>query len=145
MEYRKIESDFIKRTLSIIEEYSGDNEVTLLINCCIGLLVLPKEKYKNLPKSSSDSDYNVWGLSKDNIQFGSIEYRNYKISNIIRRMRNGVSHFNIVTLPNGSGNISTLKISDKDPRNSANTFSIEIQIENLKHFLTKLANHVLDV
>ena len=45
MQYDTIDYDFIKRTLEIIDEYQGDNDVTLLINCCLGLLILPKEKH----------------------------------------------------------------------------------------------------
>ncbi len=48
MEYKYIEIDFMKRTKKLINDYKGEHRVTLLINCCLGLLVLPKEKHFNV-------------------------------------------------------------------------------------------------
>ena len=39
MEYKKFEIDFVKRTIKIINDlYYYENNVTLLINCLIGLI-----------------------------------------------------------------------------------------------------------
>lgn len=60
MEYENFGRDFIARTLIILNQYetlvmvniaeSEQFEVTLLLNCLLGLLVFPKERfYKNIP------------------------------------------------------------------------------------------------
>ena len=53
MEYVNLEIDFIDRTLKILKQYEDRLaekehnerfEITLLINCLLGLLIVPKEK-----------------------------------------------------------------------------------------------------
>ena len=44
MNYKsKFELDFMSRSREIIEQYQGPYDATLLINCMLGLLVVPKE------------------------------------------------------------------------------------------------------
>src|SRR4030067_3602426 len=73
MDYEIFERDFIVRTLRIVEQYDEcikgheKYEVTLLINCLLGLLILPKERcYVNIPKNKL-SDLIDWGLTQENI------------------------------------------------------------------------------
>ena len=48
MEYKQeFELDFMSRTREIIEQYKEPYEATLLINCMLGLLVVPKETLFN--------------------------------------------------------------------------------------------------
>lgn len=37
------ERSFSEHTLAVVEAYSGEYDATLLINCLLGLLVVPKE------------------------------------------------------------------------------------------------------
>ena len=53
--YENIDIDFAKRTSKIIEQYkqhiprgSENFEVTLLVNCLVGLLILPQQKRYDL-------------------------------------------------------------------------------------------------
>ena len=104
MQYDTIDYDFIKRTLEIIDEYQGDNDVTLLINCCLGLLILPKERhFDSLPNKQITKNKDYWGLTYRSVTT-DCECRGYKLSNIIRRMRNGVCHFKIETKANINNN-----------------------------------------
>lgn len=76
MEYEIFERDFIVRTLKIIRQYekyvpvSEQFEVTLLINCLLGLLVLPKERcYVDIPDVPIE-ELEGWGLRADHIKAG---------------------------------------------------------------------------
>ena len=40
--------EFMHRTKKIIEGYKGQYNVTLLLNCLLGLIVLPSEFYKKI-------------------------------------------------------------------------------------------------
>ena len=137
MQYDTIDYDFIKRTLEIIEEYQGDNDVTLLINCCLGLLILPRERhFDSLPNKQITKNKDYWGLTYISVTT-DCESRGYKLSNIIRRMRNGVCHFKIETKANINNNISGLIIKDNGG------FKVEMSVTQLKEFVTQLAQYVL--
>lgn len=144
MEYCDINIDFIKRTVDIINDYDGQYEVTLLLNCCTGLLVLPKEVHNNLiPNLEIPVTGSIWGLKRSYLSFGS-QGDDYTLSYIIRRLRNGICHFKVQTLPDGSGNISTLIINDfNGSRSSTDTFKAELPISALKELVNALACHVL--
>ena len=137
MEYDKIEKDFIVRTKNLIENYKGDYEVTLLINCCIGLLVLPKEKHLNsIPDITIKKDEETWGLSRKKIATDDRE-ENYKLRNVIRKIRNGICHFNIKTIPDELGVIERLEISDRSG------FNVSLTVKDLRVLTNSIAGHVL--
>ena len=73
MEYQH-ELDFIHRTKKLLQQYDEyirlknvntkfeeHYEITLLINCCVGLLIVPKEIWKNeLPTEKINEE--KWGI-----------------------------------------------------------------------------------
>ena len=63
MEYsNQFELDFMKRTLEIVKDYQGERDATLLINCLLGLLVVPKETlFNKIPKDPITALKN-WGF-----------------------------------------------------------------------------------
>lgn len=106
MEYDdKIEHEFVDRTLKLIKDYTGEYEVTLLINCCLGLIVLPKEKHFNsIPTEKIPPKRKLWGLSQENISVDCISC-GYGLRDVVCRIRNGICHFKVKTLPDGSRKI----------------------------------------
>ncbi len=139
MDYDNIEIDFIKRTLMLVQEYNGQYDATFLINCCLGLLVFPKEKhFKSIPDVEIPAEGAFWGLSRNNITV-SCSGCGYKVSEVVRRLRNGVCHFNVRSLPDDSGNISTLEIKDRGG------FKAVLKLLDLKRFVIEFANHVIKV
>ena len=136
MDYEKMEVDFIKRTLKLISKYKGDYEVTLLINCCLGLLVLPKEKHLNsIPKQEIPPADALWGLSRDSV-IVDCQHCGYMLSDIIRRIRNGICHFKIKTLPDDTGEIRTIEIEDRGK------FKAVLSIDKFRELAESLAGHV---
>lgn len=138
MEYDKIEKEFVSRTKKLIEDYKGEFEVTLLINCCIGLLVLPKEKHlKSIPDITIEENGQTWGLSRNSIST-DCETCGYKLRNVIRRIRNGICHFKVKTIPDGSGEIVKVEIRDRG------RFRVTLSVDELRELTNSVADHVIN-
>ena len=121
MQYENVEYDFIERTIAIIKQYNGNcytappyyekYDVTLLLNCLIGLLIFPFENKRRNVSTLSEikffegDDENInsfnesWGLSGFDIKI-ICDFKHNKIENInntplrilIYRLRNSVAH-----------------------------------------------------
>lgn len=137
MEYDKIENDFVNRTLKLISEYKGEFEITLLINCCLGLLVLPKEKHLNsIPDKEIPFEGSLWGISRKNLSVDCSSC-GYRLKDVIRRLRNGICHFKIKSIPDGSEQIKTLEIRDRGK------FKAEFDVSQMKELAETLGGHVI--
>jgi hypothetical protein len=137
MGYNDFKKDFPKRTIDILNRYSSEEkyDVTLLLNCLLALLVFPKEKfYNNIPEEIPSN----WGLSKGNVKKVSCESCGYKLKEIVRHMRNAIAHMKIETTNDSNGNIEMVKFKD------LGGFELEISVSDLKTFVTKLVEHVIE-
>lgn len=160
---RPIEKSFVCRTNKLIQEYKGRYDATMLLNCLLGLLVVPFEKYneycKNEERTSvirdmfdqlqADGRYNSYGYDYDD--FG-----------ILRCLRNSIAHFNVESNYNG-GIITGFKFCaysmDKYcdetesicryknvPSETKNVvFSVELSIEDIKELASLIKCFVLDL
>ena len=85
--------DFAERTLKNLINYSGEYEVTQLINSAIGLLMIPKEEFFN---EIIDNIISCQLLKKmrEAIDFDEITSKNKKnsLKNIVIHIRNGIAH-----------------------------------------------------
>lgn len=153
-EYSQLEVDFIKRTLHLLESYRGEYEVTMLINCSLGLLVFPKEIMdRNLNYRLGVHDIPVrdldpgWGIQRHHIlEMGIRASRSeaytentFVLSQLTRRLRNALVHGHFRTLNEGQTylQITTLSMRDK------NGFRAEIRVEDLRTFAVRLAKTIL--
>jgi hypothetical protein len=93
---------FMERTLSIANTYSGPNDATLLMNCLLGLLIVPKEALLDKVPTSNFESLAEWGIQPSSIKrFGRCEFGDEHRPNLrqlVRRLRNAVAHFNIEPL-----------------------------------------------
>jgi HEPN pEK499 p136 len=100
--FRKLEIDFIRRTLSLVEQYDEWKDAyefdeqynhTLLINCLLGLAILPKEKIVNYaPKEKLPILKTLEEAGIKNSRF----HPNLKDSkDLLDEIRDSVAHFNI--------------------------------------------------
>ena len=136
MDYKQISSDFAKRTKTLIECYQGDSEVTLLLNCCLGLLVVPKEKdFEKIPLDVIPETGDLWGLSRETVSVKCKEC-SYVLRDVIRKIRNGICHFNIRSIPNEDNQIEFLEIKDKGG------FVAKLSVDQLKKLAFSLTDHV---
>ena len=115
--YIKQEFDFIERTKAIIKQYDDCQisatdkfEVTLLLNCLVGLLILPQQHwFEYLPTDLiSQKD---WGIEENHILFiHKEELKNVK--NIARHLRNSISHYNFQAFGNSNEPINEIEFKD---------------------------------
>lgn len=147
--YLQQEFDFVERTKKILEQYDKIDfsknknekyEVTLLLNCFVGLLILPKEHwFVNLPTSLIEEK--EWGISPSHIKI--IEGDVKSVKEVARHFRNSVAHYRFEVFSNEKGKISSIKFEDFLDKNTK-TFEAEIPIENIKLFLNKFSSWFLE-
>lgn len=99
--YADLETDFIERTIRLIEQYTDlikglpfENQLnyTLTINCLLGLIVMPKERVITyIPKIGFDEqNRRGMGLYRSLID-GSIR----DLKELVQNLRHSVAHFDI--------------------------------------------------
>ncbi|GHT44358.1 hypothetical protein AGMMS49965_19830 [Bacteroidia bacterium] len=113
------EEDFITRTREIVNGNPQGNEVTMLLNCMLGLLVFPQEKYLKPIEKGSGSD---------------------EIRDVIRHLRNAVSHGRFDMESEDGKQITHIKFYDcpkKKPKER--NFEEKFSVEELKTFLLEFS------
>lgn len=152
--YKQGEFDFVTRTKSIIEQYNSldfsDNsdekyEITLCMNCLIGLVVIPQQVwFDRVPKTDLSDD---WFIKSSHILY--IEGEEFKINEIVRHIRNSVSHGNLTPISKDKGlnkKITHLRFKDYSvEKKMVQTFDAEVPVETLKKFAIKFADTMLEI
>lgn len=146
------ETDFITRTKALLEQYGQNNstrqpsdtyDVTLLLNCLIGLVVIPRERYKNkIPKINVDGD---WGIAE---YITIIEYNKKTLKETVRHIRNSVAHGNVNPISEDGESITHVKFKDYIPCSECDgkvTFEAKIPVKALRVFTVKFADIMLDI
>ena len=146
--YLHQEFDFVERTKKIIEQYDSLTipekdkfEVTLLLNCLVGLLILPQQNwYDNLP--SEIISQKEWGIAPEHISF--IKHGETKnIKDISRHLRNSVAHYRLKAFDNSSNKISRIKFEDFE-QSGNKTFEALIPLANLRQFTNRLSDNFMN-
>lgn len=142
--YEDIDIDFAKRTLRIIEQYDlakvpgpENFEVTLLVNCLVGLLILPHERRIEVIPDLAVEKLNEWGIDPSFVKtWGQMKKGEQKgLRQLIRRLRNSVAHFQIEA-EGSEQDIERLKFSDR------NGFVATVPVMNLRTFLMQFASTI---
>src|SRR5262245_340397 len=69
MEYKQqFERDFMRRTLELVRTYHGPYDPTNLLNCLLGLLIVPKETSIEKVPDEPIADLGRWGISPQSIE-----------------------------------------------------------------------------
>lgn len=140
MEYEpEFTKSFMSRTLVIVNEYQGPYDATLLINCMLGLLVLPKETLLNKLPDAPFDQFSQCGIQPNSIKnHGRCDYGHPHELNrrqLIRRMRNAVSHFRVEPFQS-PGNVQGFEFKDQ------NGFHAKLTLQELKEFVIKLSEYL---
>lgn len=139
-EWKNFPKDFICNSKKNIENYKGEYEVTNLINNCLGLIIIPKERFgKNIPEYKFNNTDMTYGISKINITKSD---DGYSLWQVVRHIRNGLAHGRIEQRTENH-DIVGLRIHDKFDGSSPENFSIDFTIEEFKCFAFALSNMFL--
>jgi hypothetical protein len=138
--YENIDIDFAERTLKILDQYDQTKqpgpenfEVTLLVNCLIGLLVLPQQRRPELIPYLPVDRLADWGIEAGFIESWDENGDQQTLSRLVDHLRNGVCHFRIEA-EGTKEDIKQLKFSDR------HEFRATIPVGNLKTFVKKFAS-----
>lgn len=133
---QSMEKDFVLRTLHILENYDGPYGVTLLVNCLLGLIVLPKERGYNHIAEPDGIRFEDLGLQESDILcWGKVPERERTAARFIRCIRNSVAHIQIESISD-EREITALRFSDESG------FEAVLPIEKIKKMVAKLAEFI---
>lgn len=143
------ELDFIERTQKILKQYQelsidekNKYEVTLFVNCLVGLLIVPQQEWFNdLPETLLTKD--EWGIDPNTISIREGEEKNIK--NFVRHLRNSLSHYNF-RFQSKNERISSVRFEDFTGYNKTDenkTFDATIDVGDLRKFVEKFISTML--
>lgn len=144
--------EFIERTKIIIDNYNGKYNITLLLNCLLGLIILPSEFYGKKSRAFFDQDISeIPALSEliEGITFNPTRRKNKKVfiserksfGTLIRKVRNGISHQQIECREN-NGKWEGVIIRDFNKGNRDNLeLEVNWTIAQLKEFAFYVADN----
>ena len=139
--YTDFPRDFIDRSKTNVENYCGEYEITNLINNCLGLIIIPKQRLaNNIPQYEFDNNDKSYGITRSNITQSD---DGYSLSQVLRHIRNGLAHGRIQQKLSGD-KISDLKIHDKFNDSSPENFSVEFTVEEFKCFAFSLSSKLIE-
>lgn len=100
--------DFVKRSIDILNKYDGEYPFSNLLNCTLGLLILPFEKGNNIVVWNQPiSDVEVLKkvtitkfepLGKDKANKNKIITLPKTLNNYLMKMRHGLAHQNVLPI-----------------------------------------------
>ena len=144
MEYERHHITFISRTMQLLNQYqtsiigkvpkSEEFEVTLLINCLLGLLIVPNEQCYNKIPLTDFVDLHSWGILPEYVTLPDAQVNNLR--QLVRLLRNCTAHGSVT--PKGTGR----EIPDLIFEDNQSDFRAIIPEKNLKLFVTKLCESV---
>ncbi|MHC4117160.1 MAG: HEPN family nuclease [Planctomycetota bacterium] len=133
------EHSFMQHTLEIVRAYSGPFDASVLINCLLGLLVVPKETSLDAIPLEPLSDLSRWGINPASIQSVGRATRGNPNPDTIRglvvNLRHSVAHFKLKPVPRTS-DVHSFEFSNRDGLKAT------ISLKELRVFVDKLADYL---
>ncbi|MFZ1791012.1 MAG: HEPN family nuclease [Saprospiraceae bacterium] len=140
--YKNLEIDFIERTLNLISQYGANlhkyefaqqYNYTLLINCLMGIIVMPKERiYSRLPNERLTKRLkNEMGLFES-----TVDSKIKNIRDLIKGLRNSIAHFSIEIISKDKNElIDIIRFIDTDEHGKVEGIVAEFKAEDLLPFI----------
>lgn len=133
------EHSFVDHTLKLVESYDGLYDATLMVNCLLGLLVVPREAFlQAIPEHSLDK-LPEWGIRRESIkQVGRVTKTNPKpetLRGFVTNLRHWVAHFRIKPIP------ATAEVHSFEYTNGVGLHAV-ISHAEMREFVRKLSAHL---
>ena len=130
---------FMRHTLRLLGAYDGEHDATLLVNCLLGLLVVPKETILDAIPEAPHSELANWGIDPRSILSVGAPYRGNPQPDTLRGLviglRHAIAHFRIRPVPE-SGDVEAFEY-----RNDRGLHAV-ISLEEMRVFTRRLAEHL---
>ena len=119
---------------------------TLLLNCCVGLLVLPQQLWFDLLTQEPLVTGN-WGVKDSDISLlGRNNRKDKTVQNLAYHLRNSISHIRFQAFSDSNNDIDRIIFKDYiDSSKRIQTLEAAISIDCLQTFLNKLSITMLDI
>lgn len=140
--YKNLEIDFIGRTLNLISQYESElhkyefvnqYNYTLLINCLMGIIVMPKERiFSRLPNERLTTKLkNEMGLFES-----TLDGKFKSIRDLIKGLRNSIAHFSIEIISKDHNElIDIIRFIDTDDHGKVQGIVAEFKAVELLPFI----------
>lgn len=142
--------DFVKRSIDILNKYEGEYPFSNLLNCTLGLLILPFEKGNNVVVwNQSISDVEVLKniviakfepLGKDKKNNNRTVALPKTLNNFLWKMRNGLAHQNVLPI---NADKKFLKVQITNKFYDKTDLDVTFTREQLRDFALFIANTYL--
>lgn len=131
----EFERAFMDRSLVLVKQYEGSYDATLLLNCLLGLLVVPNERCLDSIPTDPIDDLRKWGISPDAIQdCGRSQGIDAPttLRGLVKHLRNAVAHSRFKPDPD-RGEVEAFCFHDKSG------FRARVKLSELREFVERLA------
>lgn len=146
--YEDVVADFAQRTrknlraVESLRSKGGDVfEVTQLVNSMLGLLVFPREEFvARIPKVPLEVlREQGWPVPKMHPGFPQAT----DLSDLVRYLRNAISHFNIEFVGDGQNEIRLVRVWNND-RTGTKTWEADLGLDELKGIAERFTDLLLE-
>lgn len=133
------ERSFSTHTLALVEGYAGPYDATMMINCLLGLLVMPKETMlQAIPEDPLDRLAD-WGVNPSSIKNPGLPTRSNRNPNTLRglvtNLRHAVAHFQIKPVP-ATGEVTAFEYTNESGLHAV------ITIAEMRELVRRLSAHL---
>lgn len=133
------ERSFSERTLRLVQDYNGPYDATLILNCLLGLLVVPKETVLSAIPESPLFELPKWGISECCIKNPGRPTKTNPhpetLRGLVANLRHSVAHFRIKPVP-ATGDVHSFEY-----RNDVG-FHAVISVSEMREFVRLLSEHL---
>lgn len=146
---------FIKRTNELLKQYDllvAAEKIkyphikfysrTLFINCCLGLLLIPREKiYKDKYLNNRASE---WGINTSDFRREKGKYEDILMKDLLRHIRNSLSHGKFICNYNSRKVLTSLHFEDYVDGKGRLSFSGTMSYKDFEAFVKLLAGYTME-
>lgn len=133
------ERSFSEHTLELVHRYQGPHDATFLVNCLLGLLVVPRETALNAIPDDPLVGLLHWGISPASIKAAgrptNANPRPDSLRGLVTNLRHSVAHFRVKPIP-AEGDVLAFEF-----RNDVGLHA-EITLAELQQFIERLSEHL---
>ena len=133
------EHSFVDHTLKVLQAYQGEYEATILVNCLLGLLVVPKESFLKAIPEEPLSALGQWGIEPSSIKNAGRPTKTNPnpetLRGLVVNLRHAVAHFSIEPIP-ASSDVHSFKYTNKSGLEAV------VSLKEMRAFVKTLAQHL---
>ena len=133
------ERSFSEHTLHLVRGYDGPYDATLMVNCLLGLLVVPKETVLDAIPEAPLSDLPRWGIQRSSIKCAGRPTKTNpnpeSLRGLVANLRHSVAHFRIRPAPD-KGEVHSFEFT-----NDVGLHAV-ISLTEMREFVERLSEHL---